>query len=181
MSQANALAIQPTARRHPLSTCGRSVSFNARIQVLTIPARPHASDDAAQHTPAKPTMTRRNTWSVTWDSQIEVRINPARQSAPPQGYLAQRDDTIPARERDFERRLEAAEKSIQELLDMKNQCGGSNDLDLRLESAEHNSASEDDATSRLSSWLSAESAQSPTSDKPKRHTVMQPKWGGPSL
>ena len=155
------------ARRHSLPINSRSVSFDATIDVCIISARPHASDDAAQHMPTKPTMTRRNSISVTWDSEIDVRIIPARQSAP-------RADTIPARERDFDLRLENAEKRVQELLAMKDYC---NDFDLRLESAAHSAALEDDATS----WLSALSAQSARSDKPKRHTVMQPKWGGPSV
>ncbi|KAJ1472970.1 hypothetical protein T484DRAFT_3646802 [Baffinella frigidus] len=41
-----------------------------------------------------------------------------------------------------------------------------------LESAEHSYAFENDACS----WLSAPSAPSAKSDKPKRHTVMKPKW-----
>ena len=81
------------------------------IDVLIIHARQSAGDDAVQHMTAKPTMTRRNSWSVTWDSQTDT-----------------------ARERAFDLRLETAEKSVQGLLEMKDHCRGSNDLDVRLES-----------------------------------------------
>ena len=91
-----------------MPTYGRSVSFNATIDVLIIPAMPHAGDDATQHMTATPSTTRCNSWMITWDSQNDVRIIPARQSAP-------RDDTIPVRELDFDLCLETAEQSVQRL------------------------------------------------------------------
>ena len=47
-----------------MPTYGRSVSFNAMIVARITPARPHAGNDAAQHTTARPPMTRRHSWNV---------------------------------------------------------------------------------------------------------------------
>jgi hypothetical protein len=85
MSSGNMRAMQPTARRRSLPTDDRSVSFNARIDVLIIPARPHTGDDAAQHTNAKPTARRHSLpacgRSVSFNANIDVLIIPARPHA----------------------------------------------------------------------------------------------------
>ena len=165
--------MQPMARRVSLPTYGRNVSFNASIDVLIIPARPHAGDDAAQHVTAKPTMTRRHSWNVAphcsqcgTQRAVVVRCSFCKQAsycgkecqnaawklhkttcAPPLSLedvvdklravsrrQSERDDTVPAVD---------------------------NNLDLRLDGAEHKAASEDDASSWVSSWLSVQSTGIP--------------------